>query len=308
MLSTSLKNPKGLPWPVLAIGNFDGAHRGHRTVFEKVIAMAHENQGTPMALTFQPHPAQVLRPKKNFRLLTPLEEKLKHISSAGIERIICEPFNQELANLSPKIFVKKILVDRLEAMAVWVGPRFFFGKNRTGNIETLRELGSLYGFSVHIMDTVKVDGEIISSTRVRLLIESGDLEVAKKFLGRPYSIKGIIIPGRKVGSFLGFPTANIRPKTFVIPARGVYACQIRILNNKYFGVTNVGLNPTFNRNQLRIETHILDFDLNVYGESAEVFFIQKIRNEKKFPSADALILQIREDIDQARIILSDLFI
>ena len=305
MFNDSRNNPKGQPWPVLAIGNFDGIHRGHRAIFEKVIGMAQEKNGTPIVLTFNPHPAKVLRPKNDSRLLTPLEDKFKRIASHGIGRIICEPFTSELADLPAEIFVQKILVNSLEARAVWVGSRFHFGKNRCGNVDMLKELGNCHGFSVHIMEPVEAEGEIISSTRVRVIIESGDVETASKLLGRPYSIQGTVTKGRQVGNALGFPTANIDFGAYVIPAKGVYASKVKILGAEYSGIVNVGVNPTFDRKQLCIEAHLFDFDHDVYGESAEVFFIRRIRNEVSFSSAEALVHQIRKDIQKALTILSE---
>tara|TARA_B100000686_G_C16752480_1_gene953395 strand:+ start:169 stop:1101 length:933 start_codon:yes stop_codon:yes gene_type:complete len=304
-ITSSLQNTKGQPCPVLAIGNFDGMHRGHSALFQKVIAMASEKKGTSMVLTFDPHPAQVLRPKKDFRLLTPMENRLQRIIDCGIDRAIREPFTPELAELSPEDFVRDILVERLEVKGVWVGSGFLFGKGRKGTTDLLSRLGSQNGFSVDIMEPVKEGKEKISSSRVRLTIESGDVEMAGKLLGRPYSIQGTVSKGRRVGSALGFPTANLDFVDYVVPAKGVYASRVRVLETEYNGVVNIGVNPTFDRGRLCVEVHLFEFNKNVYGESAEIFFIRRIRSEIAFSSANALVHQIRQDVQQAKTILSE---
>ena len=195
-VTNSFENPKGQSWPVLTIGIFDGVHLGHRALFDTVTEMAKKNHGTSMVLTFDPHPQQVLRPKKDFRLLTPMDDRIKHIIDSGVNQVIREPFTMELASFSAKEFIKEILVKRLEIRALWVGPGFQFGKDRVGTIDLLKKLGEQNEFSVHVLKPVKIGGEIISSTRIRLAIESGEIEIAQALLGRPYSIQGPISNGR----------------------------------------------------------------------------------------------------------------
>jgi riboflavin kinase/FMN adenylyltransferase len=292
--------------PVLTIGNFDGVHRGHLALFEKVKARATAIGGQSVVMTFDPHPLRVMKPGNGPPLITPTEQKLRLVEEAGIEVIVCIPFNKTFAAISAESFVEDILVGRLGIREIVVGYDYSFGHNRRGNIGMLREMGRDLGFLVHVVEPVRIKDTLVSSTTIRRLVEQGDLPTTQVLLGRSYQISGTVVKGKnRGGRLLGFPTANLRPVDTLIPKRGVYAVTVLVDGRLHDGVTNIGYNPTFGDAPLSIETHILDFSGDLLGKTMKVNFIQRLRDEKTYPDVEALAAQIALDIVEARRLLQE---
>ncbi len=288
----------------VTIGNFDGVHLGHVPILKKLIEEAHGENSKALVITFDPHPKKILRPDiRPFYLLTSVEEKIKLLEDIGIDGLILIPFDLNFSKMTAESFVCDILWDKLHIRKIFVGHDYSFGKSKTGNKVFLAEFGKKLGFEVDIIDAVKLDEETISSTRIRHLILEGDVKEAARLLGRPYNISGIVVPGKKRGSILGIPTANIKPDKELIPAQGVYAVISHLEKDRYKGVLNIGFNPTFSDTDLSVEVYLLDFSGDIYGRKVDVLFIEKIRDEVKFDNAEQLVKQIKRDIDEARIVL-----
>jgi len=290
---------------VVTIGNFDGVHKGHQALFNLVKKQARTINSKSVALTFNPHPLKLLQPEKTPLLITTSEQKLNLIKSLDLDFIICLPFTKKLADVTADDFVKKILIDTLKIKELVIGHDYAFGKGREGSSAFLEEAGKRYGFKVHQLKPV-YDGELlVSSTAIRNLIIEGNMPSAKKLLGRNYQIRGSVIHGmNRGGRLLGFPTANIVSQNEIIPRSGVYAVYVAIDDMTYYGVTNIGFNPTFPEHRFSIETHILDFADNLEGKSIDIMFVERIRSEQQFQGPDSLAFQIKLDIQKAREILS----
>jgi len=298
------RNP--LVKPVLTIGNFDGVHRGHLTLFEKVKQRAKAIGGQSTVMTFEPHPIKVVKPGNGPPLITPTNQKLELIWKTGIEALICLPFNLQFASISAQDFVKEILVTKIGIQEIVVGYDYTFGHNRKGNIPLLKQMGEGLGFTVHIVGPVQIEETLVSSTSIRRLVQEGRLPEAKKLLGRDYQIQGTVIRGQnRGGRLLGFPTANLELADELFPKSGVYAVTVVIDGRTYHGVTNIGYNPTFGQNRLSVETHILDFSEDLLGKSIKVNFVERLRDEKPFDSVKALSDQIKKDVRQAKELLGD---
>ncbi|MBN1831367.1 MAG: bifunctional riboflavin kinase/FAD synthetase [Deltaproteobacteria bacterium] len=294
--------------PVLTIGNFDGVHRGHLALFDKVMERAKAINGQSVVLTFDPHPIKVMSPGNGPPLITPIEQKLKLISNTGIDVIICLAFTLEFASMSAEDFVHDILMDRLGVREIVVGYDYTFGYKRQGDVSLLREMGDKLGFRVHVTDPIHLDDAVVSSTSIRKFIQQGNLVAAKKLLGRDYQIYGTVVKGKgRGGRLLGFPTANLKPVDELIPKKGVYAVTVRVDDKDYCGVANIGYNPTFGDDALSIEAHLLDFSENIVGKMIEIKFIQRIRDEKTFRDVKELSDRITQDIEQARTLKQTLF-
>jgi len=294
-LERPLKNP------VLSIGNFDGVHKGHLVLFDKVKERAKAIEGQSAVITFEPHPIKVIKPGNGPLLITLIEQKLNLIRKAGIEIILCIPFTHQFASISARDFIRDILVDKIGIKEVVVGHDYTFGYKRQGNITLLREMGLDLGFKVHVVEPIYIDNTLVSSTSIRNLVQEGNLYEAKKFLGRDYQICGTVIKGKNRGrELLGFPTANLEPIDELIPRKGVYVVTVVINDKTYDGVTNIGYNPTFSNNILSVETHLLDFSGDILGEKIKVNFLQRLRDEKSFDNIKELSDQIAQDIRQAR--------
>ena len=291
--------------PVLTIGNFDGVHRGHLALFDKVKARAKAIGGQSAVMTFEPHPLKVVKPGNGPRLITPTDQKLELIWKAGVEALICLPFNTEFAAVSAQDFVQVILVDSIGIKEIVVGYDYTFGHNREGNIPLLQRMGEDLGFKVHIVGPVQIGDTLVSSTSIRRLVQEGHLQEAKRLLGRNYQIHGTVMRGQNRGArLLGFPTANLELVDELFPKAGVYAVTVIIDGKSYQGVTNIGYNPTFGQNRLTIETHVLDFSEDLLGKTIKVNFVERLRDEKPFPDVQALSEQIRQDIQDARKLLN----
>ena len=294
-----LKKP--LNHPVLTIGNFDGVHRGHLALFDKVKKIAKAINGQSAVMTFEPHPIKVMKPGNGPPLITPINQKLKLIVDVGIDVIFCIPFTTQFASISAQDFVRNILVDIIGIREIVVGYDYTFGSKRLGDIKLLREMGNELGFKVHVMEPIHLNSTLVSSTYIRDLVREGNLAEAKRMLGRDYQISGIVTKGAdRGGKILGFPTANMMPVDELIPKNGVYAVLVEMEEGSFYGVCNIGHNPTFGHNPRSIETHLLNFNRNILGKEFNVKFLHRLRDEKTFKGKDELADQIRQDVKKAR--------
>lgn len=289
---------------IITLGNFDGLHLGHQELIRMVIRRARETGGLSLVVTFRPHPLKILAPEKCPPLISIYEEKIALFEKLGIDVLVKIPFTREFSDMSPRDFVKDVLCGLLGAKEIYVGYNYRFGRGREGTIESLKELGREFGFSVVEVDQVSLGGEVISSTKIRTLIRDGDVENAARLLGRTYAITGVVIRGDNRGKGLGFPTANIASKHDIIPSNGVYAVWVYVREKYYNGIANIGMRPTFDKHERAIEVHLFDFNEDLYGEEISLYFLRKIRDEKKFENADALVRQIHADITSAGEILA----
>lgn len=297
------KIPGPGPYPVLTIGNFDGVHLGHQIIFRRVAEIAKEHKGTGIVFTFEPHPLKIIAPEKMPPLLTHFRKKMELIEQCGIDQVVCADFTQTFADQHPRDFAENILAGKIGVQEIVVGYDYAFGRGREGTVAYLKKMGEEFGFKVHVTDPVEFNGHRVSSSFVRELIEEGDVTRARDFLGRYYSIQGPVVHGYKTGRGIGFPTANIDTRKVQIPATGVYAVYVTSEGQVYSGVVNIGFNPTFNRDTLSVEVHIFDFGETIYGEEIEIAFIERIRGEIRFESAETLVAQIEKDIATAKTIL-----
>jgi riboflavin kinase/FMN adenylyltransferase len=286
--------------PVLALGNFDGMHRGHLKIIERVRRGADERFATSVAMTFDPHPSKIVRPDKAPPLLMTKQQKLEALARAGMHGVAVVRFTPELAQWEPETFVRRVLVEWLHVAEVWVGANFLFGHDRAGNFSVLRSLGARYGFRAEKIDPVRYKEFVVSSTRIRRLVGEGRVDEAGALLGHYYSIEGTVVQGQQRGRLLGFPTANLCPENEMIPPKGVYATTAMLEGVAHPSVTNIGSRPTFEQNEITvIETHVFDFNRDLYGERLRLGFVQRLRDEKKFDGIDALKAQIAVDRQQA---------
>jgi riboflavin kinase/FMN adenylyltransferase len=293
--------------PVVTIGNFDGIHLGHQAILATVVARAQALKTPGVVYTFEPHPRKVLRPDSAPALLTTLDQKLELIEAAGVDAVVLEPFTLEFARTPPDVFVRECLHARLGPQEVYVGYDFHFGRDREGSMRLLTELGPRLGFAVTIIPEVEVDEGDVNSTRIRQLLADGEPGIAARMLGRAYTVRGTVVKGEARGRGLGFPTANLEAENEVLPAAGVYAGRLRLLDagEPKAGtllpvVTNVGRRPTFAGEALRAEAHVIGWSGDLYGRKVEVSFGSRLRPERKFESVEALRRQIAADVDEAR--------
>ena len=289
--------------PVLALGNFDGMHRGHQKIIERVRRGAAERGATAVAMTFDPHPSKIVRPDKAPPLLMTSEQKLAALDRAGMHGVAIIRFTPELAHWDPETFVRTVLVEWLHVAEVWVGANFLFGHDRAGTFSLLRSLGARYGFRAEKIDPVRYKDFVVSSTRIRRLITEGRVDEAGALLGHHYEIEGAVVQGQQRGRQLGFPTANLSPDNELVPPRGVYATAVVLGGMAYQSITNIGTRPTFDGDAEGahvIETHVLNFDRDLYGTRLRLAFVQRLRDERKFDDLDGLKAQIQADRGQAQ--------
>lgn len=292
--------------PIFTIGNFDGLHLGHRKIIESVIERAAMERGTSVVYTFRPHPHLALVPSEDLQLINTYDEKVDILKHLGIDVLIEENFSREFSELTPERFVRDILIKQLSARAIYVGYDFGFGRNRGGNLELLKQLGEQEGVEVHVAKPLKIDGEICSSTRIRQYVSDGNVVAANRLLGREFFYRGLIFRGNGRGHKIGFATANLHGDSKLCIKEGVYASWAMWRGQAFPSVTNVGRQPTFNAGvevPVTIETHILDFDRDIYGDAFEVRFVERLRGEKRFSGAQALVSQIHQDCAAARRVL-----
>lgn len=286
--------------PVLTIGTFDGLHQGHQMVINQLKQLAKNMAGESVIFTFYPHPRIVTSPnEKNLRLLTTKDEKIKLFEKLGIDHLIIYPFNKAFSELSYAEFVQTILVEKIGTKCLVVGYDHRFGKDREGGYEYLQNCAKKFDFEVKRTNALSVDVENVSSTRIRIALENGDLIKANEYLGYEFSLHGTVVNGKQLGRKLGFPTANIEAsdKYKIIPGYGVYAVYAEIGGNTYKGMLNIGMRPTFNNNadNRSIEVNIFDFSEDIYGKEITLIFIDKIRDEQKFDGIEGLVNQLKED-------------
>jgi riboflavin kinase/FMN adenylyltransferase len=296
-------DPRPAHWvqPVLALGNFDGVHRGHRKILERVRRGASEHGATSVVMTFDPHPSRVVRPDKAPPLLMTTAQKLDVLGAAGLQGAAIVRFTQPLSQWDPETFVRTVLVDWLRVAEVWVGANFLFGHDRGGNFSMLRTLGPRYGFKAEKIDAVRYKDFVVSSTRIRRLIGEGRVDEAAALLGHEYYLDGIVVKGDRRGTQIGFPTANLCTDNELLPPNGVYATTTRVGEVVYPSVTNVGVRPTVDDSgRLSVESHIFNFDRELYGVPIQIGFVQRLRDERAFESIDVLKAQIAADCDRAR--------
>jgi riboflavin kinase/FMN adenylyltransferase len=288
----------------MTIGKFDGVHLGHQHMIRHVVERAH-NQGMQGAvLTFDPHPGTVLRPQKDIRLLTSLEERIELIAALGVDVLVVAPFNQETMSTPPYAYMRKICA-ALPLRELWVGENFALGRKREGNILRLAEIGRELGYTVGTLDTLIIGGERVSSSRVRTMLVEGNVAMVEQLLGRHFDLHSLVVEGDHRGRTIGFPTANLAiNERHALPADGVYTCYAHVDGRAWPAVTNIGIRPTFGELRRTVETHLLDWSGDLYGQSIRVEFLHRLRGEYKFDGIDALIAQITRDVEQARALLT----
>jgi riboflavin kinase/FMN adenylyltransferase len=286
----------------LAIGVFDGVHRGHESVISTSADHARAVNGTPVVVTFDPHPEKVLRPQAAPHLLSATQHKIELIRALGVGHLLVITFDKSFAATEPEKFVEELVAHSKPLHEICVGHEWSFGKNRRGNLDLLKKLGEKFNFEVVGIPPVKINGAVISSTAIRRAVENGDLERAAEMLGREYTILGTVTRGDNLGKKIGFPTANLSAHSEQFPPNGVYAAEAKIDNELHHGVINLGTRPTVSggRSERVLEIHLFDFDRDIYGRDVEVRFLKFLRPEKKFENLDALVQQIRQDVKQAR--------
>jgi len=283
---------------VITVGSFDGLHKGHIKIFEKVLELSNKNNGTSFVITFEPHPRSVISKDFDLKILTSLEEKKEVLEKIGIENLMVINFTKEFSQLTSDEFIKQYIVDKIGSSQMVIGHDHKFGKDRLGDEKKLREVGKIYNLDVTAVPPEMLNGEIISSTKIRNALFAGDVEKAGSLIGRNYTLAGIIVKGMQRGRLLGFPTANIQPddENKALPMNGVYIVKCLLENEIHFGIMNIGYRPTFeNKHEVVSEVHILNFDRDIYGKYFKVEFLKRLRNEKKFESKEDLIHQIEAD-------------
>jgi riboflavin kinase / FMN adenylyltransferase len=289
----------------LTIGSFDGVHLGHQSLISSMTRIAHEKNQPSVVLTFYPHPSVVLRGRRpSFYIHTP-DEKAGKLAELGVDYVITHPFDHDLSRLSAIDFLD-LLKKHTSLKGLWVGENFALGHKREGNLDFLENVQASYGFALKIVPPVLLDGEIVSSTRIRNALRTGDVKGARAALGRPFMMPGPIVRGAERGRELGFPTANLAVwDERAYPAPGVYACRAIFMGQSWDTVTNIGVRPTFGEDLLEpiVEAHLLNFDGNLYDEIIQLAFYERLRDERKFPDKNALIRQINLDIEDALVIL-----
>ena len=295
-----LKRP--LKNPVVTLGNFDGVHLGHRRIFERVNVAAVRMKGEAVVVTFDPHPLKVLAPDRCPPLLTSFAQKMQLIEEAGVRMVLCLQFSSALSQMTPFDFVKTILIEGIGAKKVIVGYNYHFGKAQGGDVRVLKEVCRGFQVEVEAVEALEIGGATVSSSRIRDLIRTGQVDEASRLLGRDYSLIGRVVVGKRRGRTLGFPTANLDFSQDLVPPGGVYAVEAFFSGRPFRGVANIGLNPTFivehgeGEQKPTLEVHILSFTGDLYGQEIQVNFKKRIRDEVRFDSSSQLIARIREDI------------
>ncbi len=295
--------PDGLTSSVVTLGNFDGVHLGHRELFRSLVKTARQLNCPSIVYTFNPHPLKFLAPEKAPLLLNTPAEKQRLIAASHVDYLIETPFTTDFAKMSPEIFVTDILLEKLKIKALIVGYDYAFGKGRRGDTNFLQACGEKYGFHVEVLQPVGDDGLPYSSTRIRQMVAAGDVSGVVRLLGRQYNLEGVVVHGDQRGRTLGFPTANLETEKEQLPAPGVYAVKVRHNLQEYGGVVNIGRRPTFDVEGSTIEVYLLDFTGELYGQKIRIYFVERLRDEQKFSSIEALVATIEMDVVRARQIL-----
>lgn len=288
------------PNVVLTVGSFDGIHRGHRLILDRVTAIARGISGTPAVLTMRPHPREFFAPENAPNLLTSDAKKEQLLAEAGIGALFVLPFDRRTADTEPEDFIARLLCERCRARTIVVGHDCRFGKGARGDVTMLRALGPAHGFTVEEVPPLIIGAERVSSTLVRERVLQGDLAAAENLLGRKYSLTGVVARGRGIGVTLGFPTANVKPDHSAVPAQGVYIAEALVDGGRHAAAVNIGIAPTIRQEDLTVEAHLLDFHQELVGKEIEIVFHRRIRPEKKFRSREELQEQIARDIESVR--------
>ena len=286
----------------LAIGFFDGVHLGHQQIIRQTIADARQHEALALVVTFDQHPSTIVAPARVPPLIYSLSQRLRAIGSIGSDALLLIHFDRAFSEQSGEAFIRGLARDLGRIQSLCVGSNFTFGHKRGGNVALLKTLGVELKFAVHGLAAVSLDGKIVSSTRIRETIRTGNLDAAGQMLGRPYSLAGTVVRGDQLGRQLGFPTANLEVTGLLLPPGGVYTVHATVNGRSHRAVANIGSRPTVNSTvpQTRVEAHLLDFEGDLYGQELELAFVEKLRDEKKFPSLPALKEQIAQDIVEAR--------
>ncbi len=287
--------PADAPAVVATVGNYDGVHLGHQAILRALVAEARRRRLPALVVSFEPHPLAVLAPERKPALLQTPRQKLEALEAAGADAVLIQRFDRSLAACSAEGFIREVLGARLRLAALFVGENFRFGRGQEGDVSLLRRLGEALGFAVHAVRAVTVDGERVSSTRIREAVRAGRVREAARLLGRPFAVEGSVVPGAGRGGPLGFPTANLEADNELLPARGVYITEALALAARYGSVTNVGVRPTFGGSSLVVEAHLLGFEGHLSGERMELRFLERLRDERRFASPAELADQIARD-------------
>ncbi len=286
---------------ILTIGNFDGVHLGHRALIERVVQLAQNANLPSVVMTFEPHPLKLLHPERQIKRIFDFDDQRKCLEALGIDQLIVEPFSREFSQVTADHYLSEWVVKPFSPRAVIVGYDFSFGSGRKGSIDFIRARAVDMGFAVEVIPPVRVEGEICSSTHIRQAVESGDVVLANKLLGRRFYTEGLVERGAGRGRTIGIPTANLRTTAELLPAQGVYAAVATTRTGVFKAVVNIGSNPTFvHSGQVTVEAHLLDFTEDLYGEHLRLEFIQRLRSERKFSGVDELVGQIKSDIEIGR--------
>ncbi|MGI6425957.1 MAG: bifunctional riboflavin kinase/FAD synthetase [Tepidanaerobacteraceae bacterium] len=293
-----------LNYTVCGLGNFDGVHLGHQKLINKLLCCSKKESIDSLIFTFNPHPSKILYPNKSDSLILTPKQKEKIIQSYGIDHLVFAPFTRQFSQIDYKSFIYDILIKKCRAKIVVVGFNYTFGFKGEGNAKGLKEVCSKEGIKTVIIPPVTYKGELPSSSYIRKLIQNGNVRKASDFMGRPFTIEGIVVHGEGLGKKMGFPTANISfEQDIILPACGVYAVFVSWQGNLYKGIANLGIKPTFGGNEIKLEVHLFDFDNNLYGHELEIHFIDNLRSEVKFHTAEDLIRQVQKDFTRAKKIL-----
>lgn len=287
----------------IALGNFDGIHIGHKKIITETVNMAKQSHGCAALFTFYPHPLKVLKGSKEPFIIQTFKKKMQIVSQMGIDMVVCAKFSKNFADMHPEAFVKDILVNSLKINNVFVGYDYTFGKYGKGTVNSLRDYAKKYGFNVHVIPAVKIDGIVVSSSKIREFFRSGEIKLANLFLGRNYTITGVVRRGDERGRALGFPTANIYPHNEILLKNGVYAAYVYINDKKYKSAVNIGSNPTFSGVDVHIEAFIFGFNRDIYGEKITIEFVDFLREEIKFKNISNLVERIKLDIKESKKLL-----
>ena len=292
--------PDSLRGGALSIGNFDGVHLGHKVIIDQLKRLAAEHEGAAIVFTFDPHPVRILRPQHTPPPLTWTNRKADLLAELGVDAVVAYPTNRELLQLSYREFFQQIVVEQLGAKAMVEGPNFYFGHNREGTVERLDELCREQSILLQIVEPKLEAASLISSSRIRDLIRSGNVSEARQLLTRPYRIRGMVTHGAARGAKIGFPTANLDAIDTLIPAMGVYAGRTYVDGRSHWSAIHIGPNPTFGEQHPKVESHLLDFEGSIYGEAIEVDFISRLRDIRQFESAQQLTDQLKLDVNATR--------
>jgi len=290
--------------PAVALGNFDGVHKGHQGILRSTVETAHRRKRDAVVYTFDPHPRVVLNKAPDIPRITTLNERAEILEHLGIDVLVLAEFTLEFAAQTPEDFVRNVLVEELGTQDLFIGENYRFGKGRAGTPDILKKMAPEFNFRVHVAPSVTTGEKRISSSRIREHLLEGEILQANTLLGREFTVEGRVIHGHHRGKKLGFPTANIKPEPKLHPPEGVYAAYCRIGNETHAAVMNIGRNPTFKDRRVSYEVHVLDFDDDFYGETIKVYIVDRLRPEMTFSGPDELVVQIRKDVERCRGLLT----